>query len=231
MSIGTIFSHVSSKAPTGAKLLSGQTLAKSNYTEFYEYINNNKDNIRVISNDDYEAELAKYKFCGAFVISENDVRLPTLNGYISLGDSVPVVGNGIALGLTDGVNYAGMGHADDYGLVDRQAIYGSAVGSALGGNMLNTYDAVGVTTDPTKSGLIVDTSDYPKDGLYWYIQVYNSTYTPNNVEAALKDLSNVDNNFDFVISSGTDAEGNWYRLYRSNWIEQGGCTNAPSQKR
>jgi hypothetical protein len=214
LSIGTVFSHVSKTPPTGAVLLSGQTLAKSDYTEFYNYIKDNKDNIRVISNDDYEAEITKYDFCGAFVISDNEVRLPTLNGYIPLGNNVPVVGNGIALGLTDGTNLNGLATNPSVGATYRNEIYGSNVGTktdasgTFSGNV-----AIGVTTNADNSGLIVDTSGYPKDGLYWYIQVYNGTYTSTNV----------DSKFDFVIESYHDDEtGSWYRKYKSGWVEQGG---------
>ena len=192
LSIGTIFSHVSSNPPAGAHLLDGHSITEEAYPDFYKYIKNNKDNIKVLTDEEYEAEIDKYKFCEAFVISDKDVRLPTLGGYIPLGNNVPVIGNGMAVGLTDGTNYNGMSSIASAGITTRKNGYGAAVGDVVGtaGSLIDNV-GIGITTEPEKSGLIVDTSNYPKDRLYWYIQVYNSTYTPNNVEAAVKDLSNV----------------------------------------
>ena len=64
------------------------------------------------------------------------------------------------------------------------------------------------------------------------IQVFNSTNKLSTQDSAFltsqmqtkaqKDLTNVDSNIDFVIESFKDDEGNWYRKYRSGWVEQGG---------
>lgn len=36
------------------------------------------------------------------------------------------------------------------------------------------------------------------------------------------DLSNVPANIDYVVESYSDSIGNWYRVYKSGWLEQGG---------
>ena len=81
---------------------------------------------------------------------------------LPLGDSAPVVGNGNALGLTDGTN--------NYGL---RSVYSNATGSVYGGSSAMVGKAVGtsstsgdaisnlatgVSNDPSKSGLIADLS-------------------------------------------------------------------------
>lgn len=38
------------------------------------------------------------------------------------------------------------------------------------------------------------------------------------------DMTNIANNIDVVIDSYTDNNGNWYRVYKSGWVEQGGKT-------
>jgi hypothetical protein len=68
----------------------------------------------------------------------------------------------------------------------------------------------------------------------WCIQVYNtasplstqdSSYLASQMQAkAQLDLANVISSVDFVIESWSDDNGNWYRKYRSGWIEQGGYT-------
>lgn len=82
-------------------------------------------------------------------------------------NNAPVVGNGIALGLTDGSNLAGLssfgsgasGNAEGY-LRPVTTSYGLDVGVTSSGpsgtNRLKTNIVAGVTTDPTKSGLIAD---------------------------------------------------------------------------
>jgi hypothetical protein len=42
---------------------------------------------------------------------------------------------------------------------------------------------------------------------------------------AQTDLANVTANLDFVVESYSDNAGNWYRKYRSGWIEQGGVVS------
>lgn len=39
------------------------------------------------------------------------------------------------------------------------------------------------------------------------------------------DLSNVSANIDYVVESYDDGNGNWYRIYKSGWLEQGGVSN------
>lgn len=76
---------------------------------------------------------------------------------LPLGSTAPVIGNGLALGLTDGTALSGLG-SGSVGLVDSLANYGVAVGTATGANTYSVK-AVGVTTDKTKSGLVADLSE------------------------------------------------------------------------
>ena len=76
-----------------------------------------------------------------------------------LGTTAPVIGDGKALGLTDGTSvYSGLGGSNGNG-VDRlnayTGNYGVNVGTTSTG-ALPSINAFGVTTDTTKSGLIAD---------------------------------------------------------------------------
>lgn len=74
--------------------------------------------------------------------------------------SIPCKGNGITLGLTNGINNYGLINGSTTGLNMYGSAYGGTVGSsggsanATGGNM-----QYGVTTDPKKSGVVADLSD------------------------------------------------------------------------
>lgn len=82
-----------------------------------------------------------------------------------VGNNIPVVGNGIAFGMTDGTNGYGLQFqiAANDGTPKLSAAsnaYGGQVGiRSSAGNIPSNTSYIGITTDPTKSGIIVDTSN------------------------------------------------------------------------
>ncbi len=82
---------------------------------------------------------------------------------IPLATEIPVVGNGMTLGLTDGTRVAGFNRgaiSSTASIFYPGSTYGQGVGTVSTGNdyLLNTL-SVGVTTDPTKSGVIADATN------------------------------------------------------------------------
>ena len=80
---------------------------------------------------------------------------------LGVNTNVPVKGNGMTLGLTDGIQNAGMFSGYTYGasntsLNAKISDYGTNVGSTSSGSSGNIWNSktVGVTTDPTKSGIV-----------------------------------------------------------------------------
>lgn len=69
----------------------------------------------------------------------------------SVNTSVPVKGNGIALGLTNGTNNVGLTTTNNY-FVGKTEAYGAAVSNA--GTSFGTTGIFGVTTDTSKSGIV-----------------------------------------------------------------------------
>lgn len=82
---------------------------------------------------------------------------------LPLGTTAPVVGNGLALGLTNGTNNYGMTfyNSNQLGVLDAfQGVYGSKVGSSASGSQPGSGNhAIGLTKDGSKSGLVVDLSN------------------------------------------------------------------------
>lgn len=162
-----------------------------------------------------------------FVLNTADTtfRLPI---KVKLASGNRVAGNGISLGITNGTeNFAFKGNGTD-GIEEQRDLYGSVVGTINNNNGTGTNGAsFGVTTDPTKSGIETSSS-----GLKLYFYVGETIQDANVIAAsqvltsiankANKDLSNVDNNIDYVVKSYQNGT-NWYRLYKSGWIEQGGA--------
>jgi len=71
-----------------------------------------------------------------------------------------VVGNGMTLGLTDGTNNWGSNINNNTGspyLITATSQYGKTVGdTSTPSGFPTTYRVAGITTDPTKSGIIVE---------------------------------------------------------------------------
>lgn len=78
---------------------------------------------------------------------------------IPIGSQAPVIGNGIGLGLYDGVQNRSLAARNYSGNTLQQFdSYGAAVGSAAGNFNGRTDVVLGITTDPEKSGLVADLS-------------------------------------------------------------------------
>lgn len=84
-------------------------------------------------------------------------------------DNLSVVGNGMTLGLTDGTNNGGLTEGSDNYL----NVYGQNVGTSASGSSFTDAKSLGVTTDPTKSGLVVSNVNNPitVNTLRWAFQV------------------------------------------------------------
>lgn len=153
-----------------------------------------------------------------FVLNTADTtfRLPV---KVKLASGNAVAGNGMSLGLTDGTNTGGIHQTlDSRVLIAYTADYGKTVGTESdGGTRLPEDKALGITTDPTKSGIETSSS-----GLYLYFYVGETVQDANVINAAgvLTDIANL-KGYDYVVESyrnGTE----WYRIYKSGWVEQGG---------
>ena len=76
--------------------------------------------------------------------------------------TAPVIGNGMSLGLTNGDVYCGLSHntASPYHLGGAPTGYGAQIGqNCPTTNALGSQKSVGVTSDPTKSGIVASFSN------------------------------------------------------------------------
>ena len=167
-----------------------------------------------------------YGVCGKFVYDSvnNTVRLPKYNSKIYTGGgTAPVVGNGMTLGLTNGTYNVGLRGGSTTGVTllnGSTLIYGSPIGSATNESQSLNGTTVGITTDPTKSGIIADLANITTslDG-YYYIVIATSTKTDIQVDIdeiatdlngkADTDLNNV-NNQAKVLMSGMGMPSSTY---------------------
>ena len=160
-------------------------------------------------------------------------KVPKLSAYIIQKENIPVIGNGITLGFTDGSSnygFSGVNSSPARTLLTTGTDYGSTVGSVHVSND-NPNKTVGITTDSTKSGMISDLSNDSFTGRVM-IQLFNST-TDTAVATCNQVLADVSalNQGDYVIETQLPTEDNdysWYRLYKSGWVEQGKFRNLMS---
>lgn len=159
-----------------------------------------------------------YASDGETVVS---VRLPKYPDYVEInaGGTLPVVGNGTALGFTNGVRNAGLLFAIGTSQILAPTVlsgpsYGSAVGSIYsGGNTSFTNgNAIGVTTDPEKSGLEA-TLNQTKLKLRYYIQIATGQETEVNITNEIE----LNNPFFFGMSQYFDVEPN-----NLSWLKSDG---------
>lgn len=58
--------------------------------------------------------------------------------------------------------------------------------------------------------------------------VDNSAIVPKDIDEFTVEDTSVNSNIDFVVGSYHDDNGNWYRVYKSGWCEQGGIATLES---
>lgn len=187
--IGEIVTSTIPLTDAGLHLLDGSLIQGDGiYSDFVDYIAGLVSTYPdlFVTESDWQQSITNYGVCGKFVYDSvnNTVRLPKYSNKIytqDLTSTVPVKGNGMTLGLTNGTNnYGFIGYGGGaYGIISQ---YGEAVktGTTTGSNMNGN---IGLTTDSSKSGVIADLSNITTslEG-YYYIVVATSTKTNIQVD-------------------------------------------------
>lgn len=246
--IGEIVTSTIPLTDAGLHLLDGALIQGSGvYSAFVTYIaglvSTYPDLFTTEAN--WQNAITQYGVCGKFVYNStnNTVRLPKYSNKIFTGEgTAPVIGNGKTLGFTNGTQNGGMfcrGNYQNNELFSTN-YFNVDVGShqTYGDFFATDESAIGVTSDPSKSGLIAQLSDIRTslDG-YYYIVVATSTKTDIQVDIdeiatdlngkADTDLSNVPVSKGILTESYVNGTS-WYRVYSDGWCEQGGKTGTRS---
>ncbi len=112
------------------------------------------------------------------------ILLPRISNIIlTTKEKIPVIGNGMTFGVTDGQKYFGLlpsgNHYEDY----IGKAYGAPVGSTQQDAVFSSGKSLGVTSDPEKSGIIADLSLVKNKEIYHvYMVVGNTTITQAQTE-------------------------------------------------
>lgn len=178
------------------RILNGQVIIQDQYVQFTNIIKNS-----VTLNPDLACTEAEWQtaitmstngVCKKFVIDDNAgiIRLPKYPSYFIAGltGTAPVVGNGIALGLSNGEVGLGLGqpHGGSTSRLYLSAItdyYGLGVATAGPDVNHSTHGVMGLTSDPTKSGVIAQLSNDQAEKIKgtYFIQVATGAETEDNI--------------------------------------------------
>lgn len=230
--IGEIVKSTVPLTDAGLHLLDGSLLAYGSYKAFIDYIASIYDTSASYFTDEttWQNEVTTYGVCGKFVYDNvnNTVRLPKYNSKIYTGGGeAQVKGDGKTLGLTNGSLNSGLIYTD--GVYFSSGAYGKSVSTSDLGSAPNLSGTIGVTTDPTKSGIIADLSTITTslDG-YYYIVVATSTKTEIEVDIneVMTDLNGKVSKADCyqvypVITEYVNGTSG-YRIWSSGYCEQWG---------
>lgn len=169
----------------GALLLAGGV-----YDKFVtEYIPNlyTTNPERFTTEENWQASVTSYGVCDKYVYTESvSVRLPKVGKclYSDIKNTAPSRGNGMTLGLTNGTNNFGLCSDGTPYVQTYSHLYGTNAGSsATNPSTMNNRLALGVTTDPTKSGVITDLTNVTNPlECYYYIVVATTSKTDIEVD-------------------------------------------------
>ncbi len=184
-------------------LSNGQFNSGSTYVAVYELLLKIKNGTETKEGVSVKLSTEEYTDTD-FVINTADTtfRLPI---KVKLASGNAIVGNGMTLGLTDGQRNGGLSAANiavTSGTPFYNGIYGNPVGTAG-----STYDAaarsLGVTSDPTKSGIETSSSGLK---LYFYV---GETIQDANVIAASQVLTKVANGIDRTVATDRETVVGW----------------------
>ena len=160
--IGEIFTTTDTGVIAGAVEANGGSYNLADYNSGTDSIASKlaAGTLSYVSKAEFQTQVTNTGACDSFGwdgATDTTFLVPKLNPW-HVGKNAPVVGNGMALGLTDGSDLGGLGGLSTTGaLAGYSNLYGANVGALGGTAVIN--NAAGITTDATKSGMIADLSE------------------------------------------------------------------------
>ncbi|MBE7705421.1 MAG: hypothetical protein E7Z90_06400 [Cyanobacteria bacterium SIG29] len=242
--IGSIIklSCSSTYVPEGTLPCDGGEYTKAQFEQFYtNYLASGK--LKTCTYTEYTSEINATGQCSKFALdtTNNKFKVPLIPNkqVFDINDSVPVIGNGMTLGLTINNQNAGLIQAsvgDQYTVLEAvQSEYGKDLnnsGYTWDWVLINRAN-VGVTTDSDKSGIIADTSNSRKYlDFRYFVVVANGSINQSQMDwnqwasnlSSKADKSEVESLKARYVVAKSDKSilPSWWTVYSDGWIEQGG---------
>lgn len=225
--VGSVFASVGRLDDERFTLLDGKTISRIGTYE--AFCNKVVEKVqagtwKACTEEEFNLEVSETGQCGKFVVSNDYVRIPKLGNSLCSGvidGTIAVVGNGIALGLTNGTANTTLGlvntSADGQKGRFTNVPSGYGVPVTTASQSFNQGTGIfGVTTDPAKSGIEANINSVE---VFYYMVIstegqtaevevdINQIYEDLNIKAN-SDLSNVAS----VASSFKEQSTSWSAL-------------------
>lgn len=233
-SIGEVYFSQSALATdnSGAlPLFTGETIASANtiYPEFYNWVSAHTE--LQCTSEEYESSLSTYGECPKYVVSNGSLRLPKLTNYIKMANTTDGITQGEAglPNITGDFNTGGVWTRYARGAFKVPTAEVGGDGPSGNGSNQTRY-----TFDASRSSSVYGKSDTVTPAsttLYPWVVAYTAAIPASTAQAAEfqeglsgkadANLGNIPTNYDYVVESYKDGN-NWYRKYKSGWLEQGG---------
>ena len=219
-------------------LFTGETITSANtiYPEFYNWVSAHTE--LQCTAEEYESALSTYGECAKYVIGAGSLRLPLIRNYIKAANTSEGIKN-IEAGLPNiTANWNSAQYDGGWG-TSEGAVYGvknnSPEHNSSSSGMRAYFDASRSSAVYGKSSTVTPASTT----LYPWVVAYTAAIPASTAQAAEfqqglsgkadTNLGNIPSNYDYVVESYKDDQGNWYRKYKSGWLEQGGTVlNIPA---
>ena len=252
LQIGTVYFSQSALAtdnPGGLPLWTGEYYSNGSslYPDFYAWVKSHTELCK--TKTEYDAAISTYGECPYYVVDEvaGSLRLPKLVNYLKMANSTGgITQSGAGLpNITGSLTINKQEIESTSGAFSLTGPATNELYAANGSHRAGNYGTL--TLDASQSSEIYGNSNVVTPAhttLYPWVYAFNSAVSASEAQAAeftnalvgkaAKDLSNgtkatqaninniMPDAMDYVVDSYSDADGNWYRVYKSGWVEQGG---------
>ena len=242
LSIGDVvysYSSLSSENPGKLPLFTGETITSANtiYPEFYNWVSAHTE--LQCTTEEYESALTTYGECAKYVIGSGSLRLPLIKNYIKAANPSEGIKN-VKAGLPNIIGdvrpNGESGNTWPLKTGDYSGAFSAITSSSFAASVtsLEQNKPIGIHFDASKYDAVYGASSTVTPAsttLYPWVVAYTAAVPASTAQAAEfqqalsgkadTNLGNIPSNYDYVVESYNDGT-NWYRVYKSGWIEQGG---------
>ena len=189
--------------------------------------------IAYVSKAEFQTQVTNTGACDSFGwdgATDTTFLVPKLNPW-HVGKNAPVVGNGNNIGWTDGTTeyagvgqtYQGVGITGIFGTDETKTLPASGTGKGYEPSNNKMY---GLSTDPTKSGVIADLSETTNLRVMVQLATGATDQALETCTSVLADVAGLNAHRVIEFQAPTAENGyTWYRKYADGWVEQGGINN------